>query len=149
VGYELRKFVADDWHNIDVQPGQQIDKVIGLSDPMLDSVVQLEHSFTLVKDSEILICAGVIPIWYGRAAVWALLSSGSSGSGMIKIHRETTKFINGVQEDSAYRRLEMHVDSCFKAAHKWAIMLGFTPEGEMQCFDPTGRDCWLYSRIIR
>lgn len=143
VGYEIKKFTATDWRNLTVQLGQRIDHAIGLSDPNLELVADLEHSFTLVKDGIVLGCAGLIPIWEGRAAAWLILSDAVHHKEMRHVHVEVMRFL----EMAPYRRIETTVDSVFKQAHRWAMMLGFKLEGKMKSYDPTGRDCWLYARV--
>lgn len=92
---------------------------------------------------EIVVCAGVIPIWDGRAMGWAWLAAGAR-LHMLAITRAFLRFLD-VQP---HRRVEISVDRDFAEAHRWARMLGFQLEaGRMRAYRPDGGDCSLYARV--
>jgi len=143
VGYSLEKFSVDDWLQMTTQPRQSVEHSIGASDPNLDVIADMEHSLTFKKDGKALVCAGIIPIWSGRGAAWLILSDEVHHAEMRIVHAEVLKFL----DNAPFRRIETSVDSEFRQAHRWAIMLGFKPEGEMKSYCPQGRDHWLYARV--
>ena len=65
-----------------------------------------------------------------------------------QLHKLVLRGIDGLQRDPAYKRLEVSVFVEFKAAHRWARLLGFEVEAPLaRCYDPSGRDYVLYVRI--
>lgn len=99
-------------------------------------------AFSCFEGDELVMCAGVLPIWEGRGLAWALLSA-SAGRVMLALTRATLRFLKVCR----YRRVETHVEVEFAAGHQWMRMLGFEREGCMRAYSPDGRDCDLYARI--
>lgn len=100
-------------------------------------------SYTAVHEDRVLCCAGILPIWQGRAVAWAYMDR-RAGEHFIALHRRVQQFL-----DQCYvQRIEAHVDREFEAGHRWARMLGFDMEAErMTAFRPDGGDCSLYARV--
>jgi hypothetical protein len=97
----------------------------------------------LVGDHPICI-GGLYEIWRGRAYAWALLGQ-DAGPHMLSL----TRAIRSELARAPFARIEMVVEKDFRAARRWAEMLGYqleTPE-PLRCFLPSGRDAWIYSRI--
>lgn len=95
------------------------------------------------EKGDIMAIAGFVPIWEGRALVWAMLSQ-DAGKHFIKIHKAVKKAL----VECPFRRVEATVDIGFKAGHRWMKMLGFKPEGYMRAYTPDGKDQMLYARVI-
>jgi hypothetical protein len=101
------------------------------------------HSYSVIDGEEVLLCAGVVEMSEGRGVAWAYLSS-DIGTRMTYVTRAVKRFL----KLSPLRRIEMHVDCGFDAAHRWARMLGFEMECErMRSFTPDNRDCALYAMV--
>jgi hypothetical protein len=97
-----------------------------------------------LEGDDVLGCAGIIPIWAGRAVAWAYLAP-DIGTRFVQIHRAVKKVIEGCY----VQRLEATADADFPAANRWLRMLGFqleTPE-PMRAYTPAGTDCFLYARV--
>jgi hypothetical protein len=110
-----------------------------------DAAAALEAlpSFTGLDGSRVLGCAGLIPLWPGRAQAWAYLDRGCGGS-FVAIHREVSRFFDVCE----YKRLEIIVRSDFPEAHRWARLLGFECEAPlMRAYLPCGSDAALYARV--
>jgi hypothetical protein len=87
---------------------------------------------------------GLYEIWRGRAYAWALLGE-DAGPHMTSL----TRAIRSELDAAPFARIEMVVEKDFRAAARWAVMLGYTLETPvpLRCFLPSGRDAWIYSRI--
>lgn len=126
-----------DW--LDVQEEQ------GWFAPTVSYGIQLRDAgpaFTAFAGLEVIGCAGIIPLWNGRAQVWALLSD------LVQvypkaIHKAVKSYIDGYD----VARLECCVDPRSDRAVRWARRLGFEYEGTMRKYTPIGTDMDLYVRI--
>lgn len=103
-----------------------------------------EHpSETVLHGDEVLLCGGVIPIWAGRAMVWAYVSA-DAGPHMLPVTRATQRFLS----DYAVPRMELYVEEEFENGHRWAHMLGFQIESPLALrFFPDGSAASIYVRL--
>jgi hypothetical protein len=102
-----------------------------------------EYAYTGVADGQVMVCAGVMPMWEGRGQAWCYLSR-DSGRHLVAITRAVRRFL----DIAPFVRLEMTVDCSFDAGHRWARMLGFKCEAErMVAYGPDDRDYALYARV--
>lgn len=126
----------------DVQGEQAEDAVFAIE--MGEAAALAEHkAWTGWIGSDVVGCAGILPVWPGRSAVWALIGT-RCGPHM----RTITRFVREKLDQCEDRRIEATVLHGFKAGEQWAKLLGFkreTPDG-MQSYDPAGRTMSLYSR---
>lgn len=110
--------------------------------PEYAKMLENSYAYSLIDGDEVLCCAGIMPIWNGRAMAWALMSK-NAGRKFIEIHKNVSAALRLCPE----RRVEMAVDSEFPEGKRWARMLGMTYEGKMKAYSPDGRDCDLYARV--
>ena len=147
--YELRLFKPSDAKQLSIQPMQVIDQSLfenWSNDKWASFGLHEYPSVTGLRDGEIIMCAGIIPRWEGRAISWALLGNAVGRYDMLWIHRQAKWFVE-TQLKNGFRRIEGHVHEPFKAGHRWMRMLGFVSEGLMRQYDPQGRDMRLYARF--
>ena len=117
---------------------------------MRDSGGDLDHmvadSFSGLFDGKVCVSAGFIKEWPWRGVAWALIDRNVTKQMMIPVHRAVMQAIESYQP-TMFHRLEMAVRHDVREAHRWAKMLGFTPEGIMRKYDELGRDYTLYARV--
>lgn len=101
-------------------------------------------AFSAFAGADVIACAGVVPLWEGRAQVWSLLSSDLARYSF-GVHRAVKRFLDGYH----VRRLECTVDPRAERAVRWARRLGFVYEGTMAAYTPQGHDMDMYVRIRR
>lgn len=104
------------------------------------------YGHTAFVDGVPAICAGLVPIWQGRALAWALLADCGKHS-FREIHYAVKRFLDAQE----IRRIETSVRRDFPAGHRWARALGFrreTPAG-MAGYHPDGSRADLYARVMR
>jgi hypothetical protein len=92
---------------------------------------------------ELMIAAGLMPYWTGRAHIWTLFSEKAKGN-FVPVFRGIEKYLRSLE----YRRIEMDVpldSKITEAARRRAMMLGFTLECERaKYYRPNGGDSALY-----
>lgn len=140
----LERFRAGDLAHLDLQEAQH-DLRAQFGDPAYGSALEATaQAFTAWDaDGRVLACAGVHEVWPGRGVAWALIGR-DAGREFRAIHRAVSGFLS----QCPLRRVEMVVDAKFTAGHRWAKMLGMTPEGTMRAYSPAGDDYVLYARVL-
>jgi hypothetical protein len=142
-------FKALHTRRLDVQDAQ-VEELIFATDVADLAACQNEHAFTIWDDHEgkqsptVVACGGVLPIWQGRAAVWAFL-----GDDARRHMPYLTLFTRGVLNRHPAHRIEATVLTGWRPAHRWVEALGFeleTPKG-MKSYDPQRRTMSLYARV--
>lgn len=134
---------------MDVQTAQSIERsVLNGESFTWDAVSRSGPAVTVKRDGLVLACCGLVEQWYGRAVAWSLLSSHCTASDMLWLTREIRNFLNEVQQDAKYRRVEAVVHEPFTAGHRWVHMLGFKVEGVMPCYTPCGETYVQYGRVV-
>lgn len=98
-----------------------------------------------VAPGRVLAAAGVVPHWFGRAEAWLLVTQECTRRELVAGLRFARGFLDGVQQDPRWRRVEIFVRQ--GAPTSFATALGFTEEARLRSFDPLGRDYALWSRI--
>jgi hypothetical protein len=92
-------------------------------------------------------CGGFIEKWPGCATVWMLMGSLINRYRLLWLTRNSLAAMQLHQKKYKWNRLETHVLGGFTQGTRWAYLLGFQPEGLMECYDEQGRDHVLFARI--
>lgn len=98
---------------------------------------------TALQDGIVVACAGILPIWEGRAMAWAAIDYRIRRATFLEMHRAMLAAL----DVAPFKRLEMYVKPDFPEAWRWAQRLGFTCESRMQAGAPDGKDLWVFTRI--
>lgn len=99
-------------------------------------------AYAAVEGDTVLACAGLLPMWEGRAEAWALMGADLKRD-FIAVHHAVRRFLSIAD----FRRIEAVVDAEFCNGKKWMERLGFRPEGLMRAYTPDGRDCIRYAKV--
>jgi hypothetical protein len=114
-----------------------------LTAAQVDGLERASSWTALDSEGEVIACAGVVKIWQGRFAAWAVLSP-KSGPHMRRVTKATRAFL----ETLGAGRVEMTVRAGFEPGHRWAQMLGFTLETlEMPGYGADGATHAMYVRM--
>lgn len=124
-----------------LQPKQETIRPF-FENPEYGKLLANDLAYTAFDGSRVLCCAGLIPLWEGRAEAWALMGDDLKRD-FLKIHHAVRLFLNA----SNIRRIEAMVDAQFESAKAWVEMLGFQNEGLMRAYTPDGRDCIRYAKM--
>jgi hypothetical protein len=137
---EVRPFEASHLVGFQVQQHQRWEFAIQPEAP----AAAFGEAWSGFADGAAICCAGLVPLWPGRAYAWALLSEGAASHLL-----ELTRIARFVLETSGHGRIEAYVDAEFKQAQRWARMLGFVNETPtpMRKYLPEARDAFLYARV--
>lgn len=100
------------------------------------------RGFTAFAGMDVVGCAGIMPLWNGRAQVWAMFSNLIQVYPVV-IHKAVKRYIDAYQ----VTRLECTVDPRSERAVRWARRLGFEYEGTMRKYTPIETDMDMYVRI--
>lgn len=95
-------------------------------------------------DGKLVGAGGVIPQWEGVAEGWTVVTD-----WLYKHPVTLVKSFIGFFETASlkYRRIQITVEEGFEKAQRFAEYLGFTPEGRMLYYSPTGDTHIRYARI--
>lgn len=99
-------------------------------------------AYTVIYDGNVLCCAGVAPVWEGKAMAWVLMSK-DAGVCMTRIVKAIRRYL----ALSEYKRIEAFTEADFTAGKRMLQMLGFRCEGFARCYTPDGRDCFLFGLV--
>lgn len=105
------------------------------------------RSFSGLDGGVVFASGGVIPCWYGRCQVWAIISREIGRARMLWLTRQAFIFLDDLQQDERYRRMEAVANVANPASVKWCEMLGFEKEGYLECYDSDGNDHIAYVRL--
>lgn len=146
--YSIRRLAKDDLKRIRVQPEQSAERsgLAMMDDADMDALCRSGRSWAMVDGcGHVVACAGVIPMWDGRAHAWALVGERPKRSHLLALTRTMLNHLRMLNAE--YRRIDICVDTHWRNAHRWAKMLGFEREGTMKAYNPDGRDFDSYARI--
>lgn len=109
----------------------------------LEGLASLGPAASAEVDGRIIASAGIAQIGFGMGALWAFLAA-DSGRQFVKLDRCTRRML----EIPKFRRIEASADASFMPACRWLELLGFTAEGVMRKYGPSGEDCIRYARVL-
>lgn len=124
-----------------LQPAQDLARPLLASPEYRQALAVPGMAFTALDGDRVLCCAGLMPLWEGRAEAWALMGADLRPQ-FLRIHYATKRFLNAC----GMRRVEAAVDAHFGCAKEWIEALGFEFEGVLHAYTPDGRDCLRYAR---
>lgn len=137
----VENFKAEHMFALDLQDDQQY--ISQYVTPEHAATLELHPAFTGMHDGRVLICAGIMELWPGRALLWSYLDM-QAGKHMVAIHRAGLRLLSTYEG----ARIEADIDAGFKPGHRWIRMLGFELETEcMRKYRPDGGACAKYVRI--
>jgi hypothetical protein len=105
-----------------------------------------EIAYSVMVGDRPVACIGVTEYWRGVGAAWAFLAPDACRY-FKTIHAGVRMFINGAMADGEFHRIETSVLVAFPAGHRWALRLGFVPEGLRRKYGPDRSDYISYARV--
>lgn len=100
-------------------------------------------AFTVMDGDEVLMCAGVLQVWPGRAVCWSMLAEGI-GHRMVACVRHALRFL----AEQPAGRYEMDVEFGHAEGERMARALGFELETpRLRAFYPNGGDGTMFVRV--
>lgn len=138
----VEPFRPDHLESFIAQPAQEYARA-NLGSAAYRQALVGPYSFAGLIDGRVVACAGVVPLWEGRADAWALVAQDIGPLGMHRLHFAVARHLKRF----SFRRIEAACDASFLQAHRWLELLGFAYEGPLKAYTPDGRDCLRFARI--
>ena len=101
----------------------------------------------LLDQGRVMVAAGLVPHWPGRAEAWATVSRFAGRRHQVMAWRRCLAAIETAQRNPDFRRIEMNVQHSAPWRRRFADLLGFDLEGRMRKWHPSGQDFCLYARV--
>ena len=103
-------------------------------------------AYTLVIDGQIVGCAGVMLLKWGRGEAWTLLS------GLLYQYPKTCfkavrDGLKGIIRDEGLTRVQALVRPDFEEGKRFMSHLGFKEEGILAAYGPGGEDVIMFGRV--
>lgn len=105
-----------------------------------------ELAYSVLVGDRPVACIGITDYWRGVGAAWAFMSP-DAPRYFKTIHGGVSMFLRRVLEDGEFHRIETSVLVGFTAGHRWALRLGFVPEGLKRQYGPDRADYIAYARV--
>jgi hypothetical protein len=143
-------------HIVPLTPGLHKLAVEAERDPLLaersdNAAAEARHcnqwGFALIGRGQVLACAGLVPIWAGRAEAWLMVSREATNADLVPAMRHGRTVLDKRQRDPFFRRIEIHVRWDAPWRRSFTRALGFTLDACLKAWGPGGIDFGLYSRV--
>jgi hypothetical protein len=105
-------------------------------------------AFSFFCGEELVCCAGVTLKWCGCGEAWVAPAK-CWGNYKREIVVWTRKVLDDLQKNFALRRLQAVVVSGDGGAERYIEHFNFKEEGKLREYDALGRDCKMYSRLLK
>ena len=109
---------------------------------------QSDYAYSVLVAGLPVACIGVTPLWRGVGAAWAFLGTDAQRYWKT-IHSGVKMFLRGALCDGEFHRIQTAVRLDHAAAHRWALRLGFSPEGVLHGYGYDRADFMAYARCSR
>jgi RimJ/RimL family protein N-acetyltransferase len=113
------------------------------SEGYAEYVCQSGHAVAAIWGERIVGIGGVMHLWGSVADGWSFITPWLRQHPIKLVKVFKAFFLDCPQ----YRRVQITVEEDFEKAQSFAEFLGFTPEGRMEYYSPTGETHIRYARI--
>lgn len=118
---------------------------LGGIDRTADVCDQADYAYTVLAAGRPVACVGVAQMWRGVGVAWAFFGVDAPRYWKT-IHSGVTIFLRGALCDGEFHRIQTAVRLDHPAGHRWALRLGFEPEGVLRGYGPDRSDFIGYAR---
>ena len=137
---------------IDFTPGH-LDHVLKHSDTDVFSPEQLlasyqspgSLSFTIMKDSEIIACCGIVNFQYNRGEAW-MIPAYRFRENAFSVLKLFKAMLPTVAAQGGFRRIQ--ATGFNNDQDKYFEILGFEKEGVLKSYGPQGEDVTMYAQVF-
>lgn len=134
----------------------QADDVLRLSPRRFDRdwLAGLAHtlpdgpSFAAYANRQILMVAGIRPLWRGVGEAWAV-SDRALTQHSIALARLVLRWLPEVIHGMTLHRVQATVHHRHAQSMRWLEWMGFRAEGFMPGYGPRGEGFWLYGLVVK
>ena len=114
---------------------------------VLRAMIVPEHSRTAFFGEKIVAAAGVVPLWNGVGQGWAVVDT--SVPQKFAVARAMRRGMRDIVRNGPFHRVHADVLADYSKGQKFLKMLGFTHEGPLEAFGPTGADYQRFAFVSR
>ncbi len=104
------------------------------------------RAITLMNGETPLAIIGAFAFCAGVLHIWAIVSSEVKDTP-IEFARSCVRVRDYYEKTFRHRRMQIDVRSDDPCLEKFAQFVGFSKEGLMKAYGPSGKDYWLYGRV--
>ena len=129
--------------------GEALRDGISCADTSPEYLLRLKQAgpaWSLFVDGKLVCCIGLGYLFRGVAEVWSLMTPRADSYGRI-LHR-ICKIIDEVQRDLELHRIQCNVLAGSERNIKWALSLGFCPEGLAKWMGPNKEDMIRFAKLM-
>ena len=106
-----------------------------------------KHAFTVLYYKQPMISTGICELWDGVGEAWMLADNDIAKHPLVFARLVKTHLIAYMDKHN-FRRVQAHVRSDWKPAHRFARFCEMKKEGRMPRFGPEGGEYTRYARVI-
>lgn len=89
---------------------------------------------------------GVLSLWPGVYSAWAWLTPSCAGLAL-PLTRLAREHLAEAHAKLGAHRIQAEVSRNLPSGVRWALRVGFYPEGLLRRYDAAGGDCWMLSSV--
>ncbi len=147
---EFIQATPEDIMRIVPQEQQSEPMALGIGqEAVLAGHVTLDKAVVARDEDVILGVGGVTDIWPGVGRIWGLFSQKLLDEHGPSLARRVQRGVSQLWMSRKYHRLECTVLVSHRDGIDFLVWLGFTCEGTMRKYTPTGEDAYLYAKVER
>lgn len=139
---------ADDLFQLDIRPEQP--SALAHRRHMAEQFERLGESWTFTAGGRVLVVAGLMQMWPGRALAWSVVADHRPWREMMAVGAEMRRLLAHYL-GHRYHRIEAYADAepleWWLTCDWWLRRLGFNEEGRLSRFTQDGRDQMVYARV--
>ena len=113
----------------------------------VEDMCEVNASFTIVINDDLVACAGVYPVWDGLGEAW-FLASHRIFKNPITVSKAVRQGLKKIMDENNYHRVQAHVNGEWSNARRWAKLMGMKEEGVMKKFSPDKIDFIRFAKVI-
>jgi hypothetical protein len=109
----------------------------------------LGPSWTAVNGDAVPVACGGVRVFWGRMGeLWIVTNPFLAEVCKIALLRAMRTLVESVARDMRLGRLQMISEAARKDSERCARWLGLEPEAVLRAYGPSGKDCFIFSKII-
>jgi RimJ/RimL family protein N-acetyltransferase len=112
----------------------------------VDSLKGQGPAYTFLADGQVVGCAGITLLGWGRGEAWTLFSP-LFYQNVRKVFKSIKEKLPDVQKEHGLRRIQAISRTDFEEGERFLKHLGFEKEGVLKSFGPGGEDVSIFGRI--
>lgn len=110
-------------------------------------LVLASPAIAVLEGGQLLGIGGFAILWPGMAEGWMLPSIFATRRHLTRVTREMRVWLDSLQQDPAFRRVEIRVKASAAWRETWTRAMGFGGGHLLEAWGPDGSDHFLHARV--